>query len=95
MGPRDLVVLGRRARELARAAARDVTPPPDAAQPLAEPVAVDDPLRAMVDELSQETGSLDRRRDANRKSLPADQQRELNQLSGAQRQTLLDPKTLS
>lgn len=58
MGPRDLVVLGRRARELARSAARDVTPPEGAAAtPSAEETA-GDPLRTMVHELAQETGSL-------------------------------------
>jgi DNA helicase II / ATP-dependent DNA helicase PcrA len=60
MGPRDLVILGRRARELARATSRDVTPP-GGAPSAPEPSHLDgsaDPLRAMVDELAQETGSL-------------------------------------
>ncbi|MFC0037568.1 ATP-dependent DNA helicase [Actinomadura rayongensis] len=56
LGPRDLVALGRRARELALDAARDITPPetpPDAAPPGEE-----DPLSRLVTELNQETGSL-------------------------------------
>ncbi|TYK49105.1 ATP-dependent helicase [Actinomadura decatromicini] len=70
LGPRDLVALGRRARVLAQDAARDVTPPesadppepaPDVAEDVAEGVvdeAPDDPLRQLVSELNQETGSL-------------------------------------
>jgi DNA helicase-2/ATP-dependent DNA helicase PcrA len=54
MGPRDLVMLGRRARELARSAARDVVGAPETPAPVAE----DDPLKAMVNELAAETGSL-------------------------------------
>jgi len=72
LGPRDLVALGRRARTLAQEAARDVTPPerppkqPEAASgdgageaggaDAATPA--DDPLRQLVSELNQETGSL-------------------------------------
>jgi ATP-dependent DNA helicase UvrD/PcrA len=74
MGPRDLVVLGRRARELARESTRDVITDevplgrggvgeaavPDGATTTeaASGLADADPLRAMVHELSQETGSL-------------------------------------
>jgi DNA helicase-2/ATP-dependent DNA helicase PcrA len=67
MGPRDLVVLGRRARELARESTRDVIVPEVPSGVLDLPAApVEgaggppevDPLRAMVNELSQETGSL-------------------------------------
>jgi DNA helicase-2/ATP-dependent DNA helicase PcrA len=65
IGPRDLVALGRRARELAREVARDVgpeegaeSPPHDQQSDLrpAEPAA--DPLRQLLDELNEETGSL-------------------------------------
>ncbi|MFE9100925.1 ATP-dependent helicase [Actinomadura geliboluensis] len=73
LGPRDLVALGRRARALAQEAARDVTPPERPEPPPAEdaPEAAgqggadaagqddaDDPLRQLVGELNQETGSL-------------------------------------
>ncbi|MFB4312639.1 ATP-dependent helicase [Actinomadura sp. 21ATH] len=61
LGPRDLVALGRRARSLAQEAARDVTPPENAAAPAAGEAAEapgDDPLRQLVSELNQETGSL-------------------------------------
>ncbi|MBA9007536.1 ATP-dependent helicase [Thermomonospora cellulosilytica] len=60
IGPHDLVALGRRARELAREARRDITPPEGAEQPEpAEPPADDgDPLRQVVAELNEETGSL-------------------------------------
>ncbi|WUH97263.1 ATP-dependent helicase [Spirillospora sp. NBC_00431] len=70
LGPRDLVALGRRARTLAQESARDVTPPeksqpepPDESpQESSEPgetgEAGDDPLRQLVSELNQETGSL-------------------------------------
>ena len=72
LGPRDLVALGRRARALAQEAARDVTPPdgpdgPDAGEGAAseEPGGAppqdgdgDDPLRRLVGELNEETGSL-------------------------------------
>ncbi|MEU5882073.1 ATP-dependent DNA helicase [Spirillospora sp. NPDC047279] len=71
LGPRDLVALGRRARALAQEASRDVTPPERPAEPPppepAEPgtpgeaggaEAPDDPLRQLVSELNQETGSL-------------------------------------
>ncbi|MFD0683102.1 ATP-dependent helicase [Actinomadura fibrosa] len=73
LGPRDLVALGRRARTLAMEASRDVTPPsrPDQAPAPAEasegaepaqagdaPAGADDPLRQLVSELNQETGSL-------------------------------------
>lgn len=72
LGPRDLVALGRRARALAQEAARDVTPPdgpdgPDAGEGAAseEPGDAppqngdgDDPLRRLVGELNEETGSL-------------------------------------
>ncbi|MFV2177320.1 ATP-dependent helicase [Actinomadura sp. LOL_016] len=72
LGPRDLVALGRRARSLAQEQARDVTPPPASAEPddsgTSPPVATeaggeqeeapDDPLRQLVGELNQETGSL-------------------------------------
>ncbi|MDN3352739.1 ATP-dependent DNA helicase [Actinomadura sp. DC4] len=54
LGPRDLVALGRRARDLAREAARDVHP--DAGAP---PERTDaDPLRQVVEELHDESGSL-------------------------------------
>ncbi|WP_433327454.1 ATP-dependent helicase [Spirillospora sp. CA-294931] len=65
LGPRDLVALGRRARALAQESARDVTPPEGAAEPPAEsepaegePAKGEDPLRQLVSELNQETGSL-------------------------------------
>jgi DNA helicase-2/ATP-dependent DNA helicase PcrA len=68
LGPRDLVALGRRARELAKETARDITPPAEprpehaeAAEQAAVPAADEeggDPLRQMVDELARETGSL-------------------------------------
>ncbi|QKW34373.1 ATP-dependent helicase [Actinomadura sp. NAK00032] len=71
LGPRDLVALGRRARALAQETARDVTPPErpepapaedappgDAMAEPAAPDAGDDPLRQLVGELNQETGSL-------------------------------------
>lgn len=72
LGPRDLVALGRRARALAQEAARDVTQPdgpdgPDAGEGAAseEPGDAppqngdgDDPLRRLVGELNEETGSL-------------------------------------
>ncbi|SEF84920.1 DNA helicase-2 / ATP-dependent DNA helicase PcrA [Thermomonospora echinospora] len=65
IGPHDLVALGRRARELAREASRDVTPPEGAAEPDPAPASdrsassdADDPLRQVVTELNQETGSL-------------------------------------
>ncbi|WP_026413861.1 ATP-dependent DNA helicase [Actinomadura oligospora] len=67
LGPRDLVALGRRARALANEQARDVTPPePSPEDAPAEPseaegeagVAESDPLRQLVSELNQETGSL-------------------------------------
>jgi DNA helicase-2/ATP-dependent DNA helicase PcrA len=54
LGPRDLVALGRRARELAREAARDVHP--DAGAPPERTTA--DPLRQVVEELNDESGSL-------------------------------------
>jgi DNA helicase-2/ATP-dependent DNA helicase PcrA len=54
LGPRDLVALGRRARELAREAARDIHP--DAGPPPER--AGSDPLRQVVDELNDEHGSL-------------------------------------
>jgi DNA helicase-2/ATP-dependent DNA helicase PcrA len=54
LGPRDLVALGRRARELAREAARDVHP--DAGAPPERTAA--DPLRQVVQELNDESGSL-------------------------------------
>jgi DNA helicase-2/ATP-dependent DNA helicase PcrA len=54
LGPRDLVALGRRARELAREAARDVHP--DAGAPPERAAA--DPLRQVVEELNDERGSL-------------------------------------
>src|SRR4051794_23409790 len=54
LGPRDLVALGRRARDLAREAARDVHP--DAVVPAEREAA--DPLRQVVDELNDERGSL-------------------------------------
>jgi DNA helicase-2/ATP-dependent DNA helicase PcrA len=57
IGPRDLVALGRRARELAREVRRDVSPQdePAAERPV---VTDDDPLRQLVRELNEETGSL-------------------------------------
>ncbi|MBO2459118.1 ATP-dependent helicase [Actinomadura violacea] len=66
LGPRDLVALGRRARALAQESARDVTPPERPADEPSEtagdapdaPEAPDDPLRQLVSELNQETGSL-------------------------------------
>ncbi|GAA2094867.1 ATP-dependent helicase [Actinomadura alba] len=63
IGPRDLVALGRRARELAREVARDVTreePPEGESQGEAPRDRADDtdPLRQLVSELSEETGSL-------------------------------------
>ncbi len=54
IGPRDLVALGRRARDLAREAARDVHP---GAGPAPGPVETD-PLRQVVAELNDENGSL-------------------------------------
>jgi DNA helicase II / ATP-dependent DNA helicase PcrA len=54
LGPRDLVALGRRARKLAREEARDVHP--DAGAPSGRETA--DPLRQVVEELNDETGSL-------------------------------------
>jgi DNA helicase II / ATP-dependent DNA helicase PcrA len=70
LGPRDLVALGRRAKELAREAARDVSPelsndsersqPPESLETmgvLTDDLAVD-PLRQVVDELGRESGSL-------------------------------------
>ncbi|GLZ06960.1 ATP-dependent DNA helicase [Actinomadura sp. NBRC 104412] len=59
LGPRDLVALGRRARALAQEAARDLTPP-EGVEPAEEEAAPaeDDPLRQLVGELNQETGSL-------------------------------------
>ncbi|MFG2090419.1 MULTISPECIES: ATP-dependent helicase [unclassified Spirillospora] len=69
LGPRDLVALGRRARTLAQEAARDITPPetpetpetqedePEGPEP-APPEDGEDPLRQLVSELNQETGSL-------------------------------------
>jgi DNA helicase-2/ATP-dependent DNA helicase PcrA len=54
LGPRDLVALGRRARALVREAARDVHP--DAGTPAGRETA--DPLRQVVEELNDETGSL-------------------------------------
>ncbi|MFI0411147.1 ATP-dependent helicase [Actinomadura sp. 3N508] len=69
LGPRDLVALGRRARTLALDGARDITPPekeqpeeppPDGSLPDNSPPddSGDDPLRQLVSELNQETGSL-------------------------------------
>ncbi|WP_242901113.1 ATP-dependent helicase [Actinomadura terrae] len=68
LGPRDLVALGRRARALAQDSARDVTPPPSAEPPAPEAPEeprdsgaegeAEDPLRQLVSELNQETGSL-------------------------------------
>ncbi|MCD0448094.1 ATP-dependent helicase [Actinocorallia sp. API 0066] len=56
IGPRDLVALGRRARDLAREARRDITredvPEPEAPPPEA------DPLAQLVRELGEEQGSL-------------------------------------
>ncbi|WP_242885257.1 ATP-dependent helicase [Actinomadura litoris] len=66
LGPRDLVALGRRARALAQDSARDVIPPASADAPAAEEAGSgeaaegepEDPLRQLVSELNQETGSL-------------------------------------
>ncbi|HEX2316374.1 MAG TPA: ATP-dependent DNA helicase [Thermomonospora sp.] len=58
IGPHDLVALGRRARELARETSRDVTPPSPDASPAADAPVADDPLRQLVSELNEETGSL-------------------------------------
>ncbi|MFG2005931.1 ATP-dependent helicase [Spirillospora sp. NPDC048911] len=73
LGPRDLVALGRRARSLAQEASRDITPPERQQEPATpeEPppgesgtgqdeaaANGDDPLRQLVSELNQETGSL-------------------------------------
>ncbi|MFB4310471.1 ATP-dependent helicase [Actinomadura sp. GTD37] len=74
LGPRDLVALGRRARALAQESARDITPPEPAPEPAAPEAAASepageepppdgsaadgDPLRQLVGELNQETGSL-------------------------------------
>ncbi|WP_425547738.1 ATP-dependent helicase [Actinocorallia longicatena] len=55
IGSRDLVALGRRARELAREARRDINRE-DAAPP--ERAREDDPLKALVQELQEEQGSL-------------------------------------
>jgi DNA helicase-2/ATP-dependent DNA helicase PcrA len=55
LGPRDLVALGRRARELARQTARDIA---QITAKEAEGAEQGDPLRQMVDELARETGSL-------------------------------------
>ncbi|GAB2810935.1 ATP-dependent DNA helicase [Actinocorallia aurea] len=56
IGPRDLVALGRRARDLAREARRDITredlPEPEA------PAEAADPLAQLVRELGEEQGSL-------------------------------------
>ncbi|HEY7486302.1 MAG TPA: ATP-dependent DNA helicase [Streptosporangiaceae bacterium] len=57
LGPRDLVSLGRRARELARETARDIEHSPLDDHEESEQDA-GDPLRQMVDELARETGSL-------------------------------------
>ncbi|WP_329241500.1 ATP-dependent helicase [Actinoallomurus sp. NBC_01490] len=54
LGPRDLVALGRRARELAREASRDVDPEAGV-RPERETA---DPLRQVVEELNDENGSL-------------------------------------
>jgi DNA helicase II / ATP-dependent DNA helicase PcrA len=54
IGPRDLVTLGRRARDLAREVARDLHPD---AGPAPEGIAAD-PLRQVVDELRDEGGGL-------------------------------------
>ncbi|MCP2336467.1 UvrD-helicase domain-containing protein [Actinomadura rupiterrae] len=66
LGPRDLVALGRRARALATEQSRDITPPepsadappPDTGETGDEEAVPDDPLRQLVSELNQETGSL-------------------------------------
>ena len=68
IGPHDLLALGRRARELAREARRDITPPEDAVPPedgrppdpdaSSAPAGDDDPLRQVLIELNEETGSL-------------------------------------
>ncbi|RAY13310.1 ATP-dependent helicase [Actinomadura craniellae] len=61
LGPRDLVALGRRARDLAMEAARDVQAPeaaPAAAEPDLPAAEEFDPLHRLVGELNQETGSL-------------------------------------
>lgn len=69
LGPRDLVALGRRARALAQESSRDVTPPergdesgdetaPDAPPGNGPDASGEDPLRQLVSELNQETGSL-------------------------------------
>lgn len=57
IGPRDLVALGRRARELAREARRDINRE-HVDEPEETADAVQDPLRQMMQELQQETGSL-------------------------------------
>src|SRR5690606_844928 len=61
IGPHDLLALGRRARELAREARRDITPPEDAVPPedgrppdpdaSSAPAGDDDPLRQVLIEL--------------------------------------------
>ncbi|HEX6472809.1 MAG TPA: ATP-dependent DNA helicase [Streptosporangiaceae bacterium] len=56
LGPRDLVALGRRARELAREAGRDLTE--EAGTPAEPDQPGADPLRQMVAELARESGSL-------------------------------------
>jgi len=61
IGPRDLVALGRRARELAQEARRDITreepaAPEEGAAP--EQGGADDPLGRLVRELNEEQGSL-------------------------------------
>ncbi|GAB3670998.1 ATP-dependent DNA helicase [Actinocorallia lasiicapitis] len=56
IGSRDLVALGRRARELAREARRDIRREEAAPEP--ERVREDDPLKALVQELQEEQGSL-------------------------------------
>ncbi|MFL6054390.1 MAG: ATP-dependent helicase [Actinoallomurus sp.] len=56
IGPRDLVALGRRARELAREAARDLHPGAGSRTDLETTAA--DPLRQVVQELNDENGSL-------------------------------------
>ncbi len=57
IGPRDLVALGRRARELAREARRDITRE-DASEPEAAAPEAADPLSELVRELNEEQGSL-------------------------------------
>ncbi len=60
LGPRDLVALGRRARELASEARRDITreePPAPEPEEGAE-AGADDPLGRLVRELNEEQGSL-------------------------------------